>query len=818
MRIVFLTLSALVTVGLVYLLDTRSVLPAPLGRLLSPQHGVWQNAEPAYASFDEDLSFPQLKGKTEVYIDDRLVPHIFAEQEEDAYFVQGFLHARFRLWQMEFQTHAAAGRLAEILGEGPGGRILEYDRSMRRLGMIYAAERSLEEAEKNPASKMQYDSYAAGVNAYLEHLPESQLPLEYKLLGYKPEKWSPLKTALFLKYMSYDLAGHEDDLEFSNARSYFSKADFEKLYYYLADSLKPIVPNTPETAYPTTGAVDLTPPADADSLYFAYKNDSLTRVDPNKPNPENGSNNWAVGGSKTSSGRPILANDPHLGLNMPALWFEMQITTPQFSAYGATFPGSPNVIIGFNQDISFGFTNAGRDVKDYYSIEFRDSNMDSYLFNGEWKQADKRIEVIKVKGKPDFYDTVAYTIYGPVMYDHSFKASEKDNQYLAVRWKAHDPSNEGVTFYGLNHAKNYDDYLAAIKNFTCPGQNCLFASKTGDIAIWQQGEFPAKWRRQGDFIMPGKDSSYMWRGMIPQEENPHMINPSRGYVSSANQLSVDGTYPYYTGTVFPIYRGLIINRMLEGLNQITPEDMMEMQVDNYNVKAEFARDVLIRTPEASLGAVAKKYFEIWKAWDLRNDVDSKGATVFNLWWGALEQSVWKDEFDKAGLPVPWPNEYALVESLKRDSAYSFIDDINTGEVEKLEDILALSLTSVADSLAKIEASGRLEWAKFKDTKVNHLLKVMDPLSRLHLPVGGGRGIINATNHDHGPSWRMVVHMTDEIEAYGVYPGGQSGNPGSRFYDSFVDQWAAGKYYKLWFMKPGEKNDPRVKWKMTFYKG
>jgi penicillin amidase len=197
----------------------------------------------------------------------------------------------------------------------------------------------------------------------------------------------------------------------------------------LADSLKPVIPNTTLNPYPTVPAVNLDPPADADSLYFSFLNgDTISNVPDTKPNPENGSNNWAVSGAKTASGRPILANDPHLSLNLPALWFEMQLTTPEFSAYGVTFPGSPNVIIGFNEHISFGFTNAGRDVKDYYEIKFKDGTKSEYWFNGEWKKAEKRVEIIRIKGEPDLLDTVSYTLFGPVMYDENFRADDQAEQ------------------------------------------------------------------------------------------------------------------------------------------------------------------------------------------------------------------------------------------------------------------------------------------------------------------------------------------------------------------------------------------------------
>jgi penicillin amidase len=816
MRVLPFILSTAITIVLVIALNKKLGPAPPLGRFLSPQHGFWQNAEAADHDFTEELHFSNLKGKAEVYFDDRLVPHVFAEQEEDAYFIQGYLHAKFRLWQMEFQTFAAAGKVSHILGPRDDSAYLNYDRGMRRLGMLYGAEKAVEEINKNPLAKMHCDAYTAGVNAWIDQLTETQIPVEYKLLDYKPEHWSNLKTALLTKYLSYDLAGHDEDAEYSNAMNLFSLADFEKLYPVAHDSLKPIVPNAIENPYPAAPVFDLSVPATADSLYFTYRKDSITNIVA-KPDKDNGSNNWAVSGGKTRSGSPILCNDPHLGLNLPSIWYEMQISTPGFNAYGVSFPGAPNIIIGFNDDIAFGFTNAGRDVKDYYEIKFRDKTMDEYWFDSVWVKSTKRVEPIAVRGGAALNDTIVYTVFGPVIYDHNFPSKKDSRKYYAVKWKANDPSDELMLFYQLNHAKNYTDYEEAIRYLTCPGQNPVFASKEGDIAIWQQGDFPAKWRRQGDFMMPGEDSSYMWKGIIPRFENPHMKNPSRGYVSSANQMATDTTYPYYLGNDFPVYRGYSINRRLDSMEQIVPADMEKLQTDNYRVLAEFSRDILLQTDEGRLSQEAKKYFSIYKSWNFRNDPQEKGATVFDIWWKELEEAVWSDEIHATDLPLPWPHESTLVESLHKDSAYKFLDNITTPQKETLQDLLQSSLKKAAERLRKTEAEGTLEWAKYKDTKVQHLLK-LPAFSRLHIPVGGGPGIINATKEDHGPSWRMVVHLSVITEAYGVYPGGQSGNPGSRFYDNFIDTWAAGKYYTLWVMKHSDGIDKRVKWTMKFDKG
>lgn len=814
MKIYPFIISAVITVGLVYVMNRSWGSIPPLGKFVSPQHGFWQNAESANQDYNLDLNFPDLKDKVEVFFDDRLVPHIFAQNEEDAFFVQGYLHAKFRLWQMEFQTHAAAGRLSEILGAGPNDTILNIDRNMRRLGMLYAAQISLAEIEKNPVSKMISDAYTAGVNAYIDNLKESELPLEYKLLNYRPEKWGNIKTALFLKYMSLDLAGPENDFEYTNAKSVFAETDFEKLYPVFQDSLDPIVPKG--TVFPIPG-ITVTKPALADSLYFNWKNS--VAIQQNKTDKGNGSNSWAVAGSKTQSGRPILSNDPHLGLNIPSLWYEMQISTPQFNAYGVSFPGAPTVIIGFNDSCAWGFTNAMRDVRDYYEMKFKDDSKQEYFFNGKWEKADLKIEEFQVKGKGLVKDTVAYTIFGPVMYDPSFSGSGRvtDGKYYAVRWKAHDSSNELMLFYQLNHAKNLSDYNEARQWLTCPGQNCLFAGKTGDIAIWQQGQFPAKWKRQGDFVMPGTDSSFMWQGYIPQDENPHQVNPERGFVSSANQLPADTAYPYYLGGHHDLYRGYAINRYLRQMTNITPKDMQQLQTENYNVFAEMALPLLLKNiNELQLSADEKKYLDIVRTWNLRNDPEEKGVAVFHSWFDSLEVEIWNDEFSK--VPEPWnmPEEYTLIEALKKASAFSFIDNINTPEKEDLVMVITTAFKKAVPGLAVKEKEGKLSWAKFKDTGIRHLLHI-EALSRFHLTTGGGIHVINATKKFHGPSWRMVVHLTNPTEAFGIYPGGQSGNPGSKFYDSFVDDWAAGKYYSLWMMKYSDAHDKKVKWKMTFNK-
>jgi penicillin amidase len=315
--------------------------------------------------------------------------------------------------------------------------------------------------------------------------------------------------------------------------------------------------------------------------------------------------------------------------------------------------------------------------------------------------------------------------------------------------------------------------------------------------------------------MPGTDSSYKWQADVPNPENPHILNPASGFVSSANQIPADTVYPYYLGGDYDVYRGVMINRLLSGMYNITPEDMQKMQNDNYNVFAETALPLMLANiKRQELNNDENKYLGMVRSWNLRNDNNEYGPTIFTTWFDALEEMVWDDEL--AGQPPPSkrPKPATLIEALKRDSAFSFIDNITTPEKESLKDVTTAAFKKATTALGFAEKEDRLTWSKFKDAGVRHLLR-MEPLSRFHLNTGGGLNVINAVKQFHGPTWRMVVHLTDKTEAYGIYPGGQTGNPGSKYYDEFINDWTEGKYYQLWMMKKEEAADERIKHVMKF---
>lgn len=808
MRYFFLVLCMALTAGLCFVLDTRSVLKVPLGRLLSPQEGLWQQAEPLDMDYSGSLRLQGLKGAVDVYLDERLVPHVFADHEQDLYYAQGYLHARFRLFQMEMQTRYAAGRLAEVLGPS----LIEHDRRFRRSGITFAAENCLAEIRKDPQSLAACEAYTKGVNEYIRSLTRGTMPVEYQLLGLAPESWSELKSALFLKNMSFVLSGYEQDFESDVARSYFSRDQFGRLFPESDIWSDPVVPRAssylPASISPQT-------PASADSLYFRFRADTARKAVPvEKPDPSNGSNNWVMGPSKTLSGAPILCNDPHLSLQLPSYWFEMQLNAPGINSYGVTFPGAPGIIIGFNDQCAFGFTNAGRDVKDYFQVRFKDKDRSYYYFDSTWMLAGRRVERIRVAGGADVYDTVSYTHFGPVLYDASFPApSGFDSISYALRWTAHDPSNEFRFFYLINRSRSYGDFVQAVQYLGNPGQNCIFASKDGDIALREGGVYPAKWKGQGDFPMPGADSTYFWQGMIPESETPFQLNPDRGFVSSANQRPADTSYPYYLGRGYPTFRGMGINRRLAAMNQVTPRQMMSLQTSNYNYFAESALPLLlaqIRTD--SFNIPEKKMYEKLKGWNRMNQADSEGATVFEVTWKTLHDTLYADEFEKAPAGIRRPQHATLLQALLTDSAYAFTDNRKTARIESLSDIATLAFTAAVHELKQLESEGKLTWSRYKNTHIDHLLR-LPSLSKTYIQTGGHLHSVNAMKDRHGPGWRMVVSLTAQTEAYGVCAGGQSGNPGSRFYDDGLNTWASGYYFDLHLLSRQQRSHPSVKWRL-----
>ncbi len=796
MKIVKVSISALVTIGLIYFLNNTwnfgQQIPA-LGKFLDPFHGVWQNAETKEVE-NEEMKLTGLKDQVLVQYDSLMIPHIYAKNNEDLFLVQGYVTARHRLWQMEFQTHAAAGRLTEIVGPAA----LDFDRRQRRLGMVYAAEQALKSAEKNPAALAMVESYRNGVNQYIESLDIDDLPIEYKLLNYEPEPWTNLKFGLLLKYMAKTLNIGDKDLEMTNALKIYGKETVDLLWPDNENVGDPIVDNAGNWKFK---------PITLDSIPLALP-DELVNVQPlEKPSKDVGSNNWAVSGVKTHTGSPILCNDPHLTLNLPSIWYIIHLQSPDVNVMGASLPGVPAVIIGFNDSIAWGVTNAQRDLVDWYKIQFKDDRKNEYKSDGSWKSARKVIEKFVIKGSDDFYDTVTYTHHGPVLYDQSFHGDEEKHHY-AFRWVAHDPSEEVLTFYKLNRAKNHNDYLEALDHYTSPAQNFVFASVSGDIAMRIQGKFPLRRKDEGKFLLDGTKTSNEWQGFIPNNQHVMYKNPSRGFVSSANQYPVDNTYPYYiNSTSYEAYRNRRINTLLSEMSAITPRDMMEMQFDNVNLKAQESLPVFLSLLNpASFNDQQKLAYLILTTWNYENDINSLGASYYEAWWKELFPLVW-DEMRNSKVALDDPTTYTTIKLIKENPALSFFDIGETPEKETAKEVVQIAFAKGVEKIEKWKTDNNKEeprWAEYKDTFIGHLLQGIPALS-YHVEHGGNREIINASSRTSGPSWRMVVSLEKtNVKAWGVYPGGQSGNPGSPHYNNMLPLWSKGEYFQFQFVSDPTK--------------
>lgn len=789
MRILKVSISALITIALIYFLNNSwnfgSPIP-PLGKFLDPFHGAWQNAETKEVPADK-LELKGLKEEVIIAFDSMMIPHIYARNNEDLYFAQGYVTARQRLWQMEFQTHAAAGRISEIIGAAA----LDFDRRQRRLGMVYAAEQALKSAQANPEALAMVESYSKGVNHYIESLDYEDLPLEYKLLNYKPEPWTHLKFGLLLKYMAKTLNIGDKDLEMTNALKLFGKDMVDLLWPDNENVGDPIVDNAGNWKFkPIT--LDTVPLALPDELV------NITPVE--KPVKGVGSNNWAVSGVKTQTGSPILCNDPHLTLNLPSIWHIIHLQSPDVNVMGASLPGVPSVISGFNDSIAWGVTNAQRDLVDWYKIQFKDNNKKEYLSDGQWKPSSKVIEEIKIKGADSYFDTVTYTHHGPIVYDNSFHGDHQMNHY-AFRWIAHDPSEEVLTFYKLNRARNHSDYLEALDHFTSPAQNFVFASVNGDIAMRVQGKYPVRRKEEGKFLLDGTKTSNEWQAFIPNDQNVMYKNPTRGFVSSANQYPVDITYPYYvTATNFEAYRNRRINKLLSEMTEITPRDMMEMQADNYNLKAfESLPIMLVMIDSTVLNPAQQNAYSLLKQWNYEYEINSLGASYYDAWWKTIFSLVW-DEIKNSTVPLDYPSDYNTIRLIKEKPDLSFFDVIETPEKETAREVVQLAFKKSVETIEtwRSEKGKEPRWADYKDTFIGHLLQGIPALS-YHVEHGGTGDAINAASRTHGPSWRMIVSLEKtKVKAWGVYPGGQSGNPGSPYYNNMLNLWAKNNYISFQF--------------------
>lgn len=748
-------------------------LPLPtLAKFFHPVNGFWNNVEKVNIS--NEFTHEQLSGEGKVVYDDRWVPHIFADNLEDALFLQGYVEAQNRLFQMDFITRAATGQLSEVMGP----ITLGFDKDRNRSLIEFAADNAVKGWEKNKVEYKLLEKYVAGVNAYINNLQPKDYPFEFKLLGYKPTEWTVKKTALVYKYMADVLAGHSTDMEATNALALLGEDLFYKMYPEHHDGGFPVIPY--ERKYNFKDPYNSEP---QDSIvtkkYYKYFYENR--------NPGVGSNNWAINKLKSASGNPILCNDPHLSLSLPSIWIEEQIKTPTFNAYGVSFPGFPGIMIGFNENIAWGETNVGHDVEDLFEVKWANDNKTKYILDGKTIDTKLVIKEIKIKGSKSVLDTLKYVHQGVVRMESNDGKSD-----IAVRWLAADEQAEPefMTFINLMQAKNLADYSKAIKVFNTPAQNFLFASKDGDIALTVNAKLPVRQKNDGRFIESGDVAKNDWEIYIPREENPFIANPKSGYLTSSNQRSAGSDYPYYYTGSFEHSRNVVINDTLRQNKKFNVDDLKKLQSNSFSNYAKETKAVVIKV----LGEKYKEepVFNLIKEWNGEYTADNKAAVVYENLFNEIYQNTFEEILQyQDTIDILMPEKWRLIDLMKNDPKSVIFDNKVTSVIETMDDIVEKSYQNINKEVIE----NMKTWGQSRPVKINHYTR-LPALSSDELIISGNEDTPNAMQATFGPSWRMVVELSNPINAYGVFPGGQSGNPLSPHYKDQITKWANHEYNKL----------------------
>ncbi|MBB4080050.1 penicillin amidase [Lewinella aquimaris] len=773
-------------------------LPA-LGPFFDPAHGFWQNTGEGarLEQLNFHLDHPYARG--EIHFDERGIPHIIAGDLESACFLQGYVNAYDRMWQMDISTRATEGALAQVLGKSMEQR----DLAQIRRGFREVARRSVDTISSQfPDDYRALQAYSDGINAYLDQLQPEDYPVEYKLLGHEPIRWSPYRTALLMKGMSAGLSGHYNDARATRTRAELGRERFDALFPERFPGNSPVVPDPERNSVvsrfsllPSFGTAPATPPekVSAPAVPPSIKQSEHAPYSWLTPDPANGSNNWAVGPRRSNTGAPIMANDPHLQLTYPSVWYEVQITFPGCNARGVGLVGAPGLMMGFNDYIAWGETNVGHDVTDWYRMDWTDSTRTAYRLDGREQPTQFINDTLRIKGEADVVVRTPWTVFGPV------PDSEGDYADLAMRWRAHDepgkdtrPHTTVATFLNLMQARNYADYVEALRGYADPAQNFLFAARDGDIAIRPNGFFPLRAEGEGRFIRDGDSTANNWRGVIPFDRRPVHYNPARGYVSSANQETTGPDYPYYYLGNFDDYRGRYINRVLARTQTMNQRRMKELQLDDYSLFAEELAPLLIaRLDRRSLNEEGRQLLRILSEWDYHYSGDSRGATLFHQFAERLFELTF-DEFPAHSGKLR-PDRWKWNELL-RDRPDDEIFDIDS--TKSFRETGPILTQRVFDELLE-EYAGELPapWAVYRNASIDHLGKIPGFGSPL-ITTGGSRTTPRVIDDNFGGSWRMVVELGKEPRGWGALPGGASGNPGSKFYDNGFEEWEEGRYHEL----------------------
>lgn len=795
MRVVPVLLTAAALGGASYV-GARGAGPLPpLGPFLDPAHGVWGAVATREFPSQEVAKITGLIAPVEVRYDQRGVPHIFAQNDEDMGRALGFVVARDRLFQMDLQVRAGAGTLTELLGAAA----LPADSETRSIGLPRGAERAWRALPDTSQSKRFANAYAEGVNAYIAGLTPDREPVEYKMLGVHPPQWTGINTVHLANRMAYTLTYGPNEQELSAAEALVGRAAARAVFPVSAPIQEPIQPNglgaprfafgplAPPGATDSTGALGVFPVAEP------WKDESGIRR-------SFASNNWAVAPSRSATGKALLAGDPHLELTLPSIWFEVHMVIPgKLDVYGVTIPSAAGVLIGFTRELAWSFTNTGADVVDYYRETVDDdATPRRYLLDDAWKDLDRREEVYRDKnGRTIRVDTVRYTHRGPL--------TRMGAGWVSMRWTALEPSDLGGALARAQRTHTAQAFLDSLAtSFFVPAQNTIVADRAGTIAIRSTGHYPIRPDNgDGRLVRDGSSSASDWRGYWPVASYPQSVNPVQGFLASANQQPIDpAVEPRYLGAddAYESWRALRINRLLRENAKVTVSDMRSFQTNAGSERARLFLPYFLGA-SASRRALGKgsprlaAADSVLRAWDGMYRPENAASALFEQSMRALVRLTW-DELVPSGKAerVATPTTNVLL-ALLSDSSNRWWDERKTREVqESRDDVVAQALEVAYDSLvarAGAPSATAWRWDKLGAVNVNHLLR-LGGFSRRGIGVTGGPGTLNPSGPaGFGSSWRMVVELGARVTALGTYPGGQSGNPASARYDDRLKVWARG---------------------------
>jgi len=748
--------------------------------------GVYGYLRSTLPDYDVEIVVPGLTNKVEIIRDSYGMPHIYAQTDEDAVFALGYCMAQDRLFHMDLVRRAGRGRLAEILGKS----VVSVDKLFRTI----TAGRSIDEIAKEfpPEIKSAGKAYAAGINYYLENR-KGPLPIEFTILGYKPEPWKFEDGVAAHYYMAWDLNG-----AFSHEMLYISIID--KLGEKTAREIFPDYAK----GYPTIMPESSTTINFLKTLNFARENLGV--------DGGGASNSWVISGQKSETGMPILANDPHLGHGAPGIWYEAHLVTPSINVSGSILAGIPYVVIGANEHVAWGFTNVMADDADFYIEKIKADDPNKYLYKGRWEEMIVKEEIIKVKGGDDVRLKVRLTLHGPIIDDIN-KYKEPKDTALSMRWAACEKIQTNKAFRYLNKANSIDDIEKAVEFFKCPGQNWIYADDKGNVGYWAAVGIPIRNGFSGALPVPGWDGNHEWKGYVQTQKQPHLRNPARGWIATANNKHVGDNYPFPISHYYAMPdRYIRIQEMITEKDKLGVKDFERMQNDFYMVLArEWVPIMLKSLSNKRLSEKEQKALSSLKNWDFIANVDGVPPTIFHATINAMVKNTYKKRLGDELYEQYIRNRDVTFNSLRNMIAKGqsiWFDDPDTHDTEGMDEIITKSFKEAVAYLDGEMGSNVRDWIWGK----LHTLTIFHPFGKSSalmgyflnigpFPMGGSLATVNPQPYKlsdpwagyHGASLRYIIDFSNMKNSRRVIPAGISGNFMSPHYDDQVDLWRNGKY-------------------------